>query len=297
MSFANTVDGDSRGLVWLAGLLEAEGTFLKPPPSRPRSPIVSCRMTDRDVVERVAEMFGTRVISIDKGRFRTEHAAVLKGSRAVMLMSDLRPLMGNRRGAAIDAVIREYSPPERKLDFEKAEEIRRRYVEEESVSALSRSFTVARPTIRLVLKGRIYGAPKPTPWRDTPEFLREVTLIPEGLSLRDILWLGGWLEGEGSFSAPPPSDPRRPRIAGQSRDRDVVFEVARLMDITPSADKSERTRIHGWSPTWKVLLRGSRAIALMQALEPIMGTRRVRQIHSALWAAREAGNAVLAANR
>jgi len=57
-------------------------------------------MTDRDVVERVAKLFGTKVLAIDKGRYRTEYAATLKGSRAVAFMADIKPLMGSRRQRA-----------------------------------------------------------------------------------------------------------------------------------------------------------------------------------------------------
>jgi hypothetical protein len=284
MSFANSLDGDSRGLVWLAGLLEAEGTFLKPPPSSPKGPIVSCRMTDRDVVERVAEMFGTRVVSIDKRPFRTEYAAVLKGSRAVLLMSDLRPMMGRRRGAAIDAAIRRFSPPARKLDFRKAEEIRHRHASGQSVSGLAESYGVARQTIHPILKRRIYRAPPPTRWRDTPEFLSELSSPPDGFSLPEFLWLAGWLEGEGSFVAPPPSDPGRPRIWGQTRDRDVVGEAGRLLEIKPLSHIDPRNP--NWSRTWRVLKQGRRATVLMEALRPLMGQRRRYQIDRALRATR-----------
>jgi hypothetical protein len=294
-SFANSVDESCpNGLVWLAGLLEAEGTFLKAPPSSPRCPVISCRMTDRDVVARVATMFGTRVVAIDKGRYRTEYAAVLKGSRAVILMRDLMPLMGERRRTAIDAATRGYVPPFRKLSFEAAEEIRRLHANGVSVSALSRSFATARQTIHQIHKREVYRAPKPTGWLDPPGFLREISSPPEGLSLTEFLWLAGWLEGEGSFLAPPPSDPRRPRVSGQSRDPDVISEVARLMNVALALHDPERTRRLGWSPTWKVLLRGSKAILLMQTLEPLMGARRRRQILSALDAAKRAGNAALA---
>lgn len=128
----------SKELFWLAGLLEAEGTFLHPPPSMPNCPIVSCRMTDRDVVERVAAMFGTKVVGIDKGQYRTEYAATLKGSGAVTFMTDIRPLMGRRRQGAIDTAIRCYRPPKRKLAFSDAEKIRRRFSNGESESSLAR---------------------------------------------------------------------------------------------------------------------------------------------------------------
>src|SRR3954451_15669027 len=100
----------ARSSFLLAGLLEAEGTFLRRPPSSPRSPQVVCRMTDRDVIERVADRFGTSVFSVDKGRYRTEYGAAAKGSRAVALMRDLRPFMSSRRQTAIDQALELYVP-------------------------------------------------------------------------------------------------------------------------------------------------------------------------------------------
>jgi hypothetical protein len=151
-TFANALLSDGRRpwptLCWLAGLLEAEGTFLKPLPSSPNLPIVSCRMTDRDVIERVAELLGTSMMAIDKGRYRTEYAAVVKGSRAVALMRDLEPLMGERRSAAIRGAIDRYIPPRRKLSYQSGEAIRRRHADGESAASLSRAFGVTHPSIR-----------------------------------------------------------------------------------------------------------------------------------------------------
>ena len=107
-----------RSFAWLTGLLEAEGTFLRPPPSSPRHPVIRCSMTDRDVVERVAVMFGTTVLAIDKGRYRTEYATTIRASRVVALMGDLRGGMGARRAAAIDAAVSAHIGPDRKLSFD-----------------------------------------------------------------------------------------------------------------------------------------------------------------------------------
>lgn len=284
--FANALEAQawnpiSGQLAWLAGLLEAEGTFLRPPPSMPNCPIVACRMTDRDVVGRVAACFGTKVMAINKGRYRTEYAATLKGARAVAFMSDIKPLMGERRQAAIEAAILCYSPPKRKLDFAAAEQIRHRFAKGESVSSLARFYEVAPQTIRPILQGRIYHSATSTPWRRASAGLPDLA-APSGISPAEFYWLTGWLEGEGSFLAPPPSDPRRPRISAQAKDQDVVAEAARLCRVTPSHDRSKRILAKGWSPTWKVLVRGARAITFMLALKPGLGARRRKQIESAL---------------
>lgn len=284
--FANALepDGDSPTslrLAWLAGLLEGEGTFLRPPPSMPNCPIVSCRMTDRDVVERVAAQFGPAVMANDKGKYRTEFAATLKGEGAVALMTDIRPLMGERRRKAIDAALSHYRPPVRKLNFEMAEEIRRRSAAGQSVESLAQIYGVARQTIYPILKDRIYRAPPSRPWRNRAPALPPVD-TPSRMSQAELHWLAGWLEGEGSFQAPPPSKPRGPRISAQAKDSDVVVEAGRLLQIKPVFEK--RRRQH-WSPMWRVILQGDRATALMLTLEPLMGTRRKEQIQSAVAAA------------
>lgn len=287
--FANALELDddsptSLRLAWLAGLLEGEGTFLRPPPSMPNCPIVSCRMTDRDVVEQVAAQFGPAVMEIDKGEYRTEFAATLKGQGAVALMTDIRPLMGERRQQAIDAALYYYRPPARKLSFDVAKEIRRRFALGESVSSLARNYNVARQTIHPILKGRIYRAPPHRPWRDQLPELPRVD-PPPWMSEHELHWLAGWLEGEGSFLAPPPSKPNLPRISGQARDKDVVAEVGRLLQIKPVFDPSGPFRNPNWSPMWRVLVQGRRAITLMLALEPLMGQRRGEKIRAAITAA------------
>lgn len=256
-----------------------------PPPSAYGSPILSCRMTDRDVVERVAAAFGTSVGSFDKGRHRTEYAVTVKGSRAAALMADLKPIMGVRRQTAIERSLNAHVPPAHKLNFSQAEEIRRRHAAGETVAALSRSTGVSRSTIRAVIQGRIHSRPPAAPWRVRGSYLNVVASPPVGFSSMELSWLAGWLEGEGSFMKPPPSDPRRPRISAEVRDADVATEVGRLLDVTPTRQEARR---FGWSDTFRVLKRGGGAIALMEALAPIMGARRIRQIQEAIRAAERA---------
>lgn len=139
-------------------------------------------------------------------------------------------------------------------------------------------------TIRPILQGTIYASAPLMPWRDAPPHLPAIA-PPLRMSLAEFYWLAGWLEGEGSFLAPPPSDPRRPRISAQARDGDVVAEVGRLLAIKPLLDKSSQQRNPTWSAMWRVLLQGGRAISLMQAMEPLMSARRRQQIRAAIGAA------------
>lgn len=97
-------------LHWLAGLLEGEGSFLKGSPSCPRTPGVTVQMTDRDVIERVAKLFGVTYLTQQRGKWKTAYRTTLRGARAVKLMKRLRPLMGERRKGQIDRAVACYVP-------------------------------------------------------------------------------------------------------------------------------------------------------------------------------------------
>jgi hypothetical protein len=158
-------DTDRLRLAWLAGLLEAERTFLQPIPSEPRFPIVACQMTDLDVVEQVASLFGTTATRIPREGRRNVYAKRLTGSRAVLLMRDLAPLMSERRAQAITAALGAHAAPHRKLDFAAAERIRDLHAQGISVSRIARTYGVARATVRQILERSIYSAPVVIPWR------------------------------------------------------------------------------------------------------------------------------------
>lgn len=269
-------------LAWLAGLLEAEGTFLRPSPSSPGLQIVACQMTDRDVVERVAAAFGTTVQAVPRPGRRTLFVARIKGSRAVLLMKDLEPAMGARRAGSIRAAVDAYLPPMRELTYAIAESIRDLRADGASISFLACAFGVSRPTIRQILDRSIYAAPPATAWRRPEPGTADARRGDGALSACQFHWLAGWLEGEGSFVSPPPCDPRRPRVAGITRDQDVAHEVGRLLGVTPRLCYPARERRLGWSPTWRLLSRGQPAVRLMKALHPVMGSRRQLQIESAL---------------
>jgi hypothetical protein len=104
-------------IAWLAGLLEGEGCFgvKGPNPSNAhRYPYVVVRMTDRDVVERVATLMGGNVVTrshTPSMRSRGEQPIYrywLVGSRALHVMRLLRPWMGERRTAKVDALLAEF---------------------------------------------------------------------------------------------------------------------------------------------------------------------------------------------
>lgn len=106
--------------------------------------------------------------------------------------------------------------------------------------------------------------------------------IPDHISERDFYWLAGLLEGEGSFSPGPPSDPNSVRITLSMTDCDVIARVAGLWKVSYHEVREARSIERGWKPAYHVSLRGRRAAALMHELLPHMGERRQSQIRRAL---------------
>jgi len=69
-------------------------------------------MCEQDVVERVADLLNTRlwVEAARTERWRPTYVAQIAGHHAAGWMSALRPYMGLRRTAAIDAALAVYNP-------------------------------------------------------------------------------------------------------------------------------------------------------------------------------------------
>ena len=100
---------------WLAGLLEGEGCFnYRYDRDQPR---VTLEMTDRDVVQRVARMFGANVSrrrprrTMGTGTFtvgwtKESFQTAIHGDRAIDLMKIVKPFMGTRRRAKISEILR-----------------------------------------------------------------------------------------------------------------------------------------------------------------------------------------------
>jgi hypothetical protein len=103
--------------------------------------------------------------------------------------------------------------------------------------------------------------------------------LPDGVTEADRYWLAGLLEGEGSFFAGPPSQPHLPVLSIQETDEDVVGRVGDLLGRKIYASHPKRD---GWKTTYQLRLVGSRAVAWMTALRPLMGRRRREQIDRAL---------------
>ncbi len=235
---------DNRVLHWLAGLLEGEGSFLKPPPSDPNRPRISLQMTDRDIIERVNMLFGmkyfkTEAASPEENRKACYHVC-LRGRKAVVLMKELYTLMGLRRRAQIEVAI-----------------------------------TCHRPKIHL---------PDPVPaivdenvaWWKLPD---NGTHSPLTEDENEFYWLAGLLEGEGSFFQGPPSKANQPRIQIMMTDEDIIARVAQLFARSYLVSRKDRG---GIKPIYITSIRGRNAVEWMRRLRPLMGQRRQGQIDSAI---------------
>ena len=100
-------------LSWLAGLLEGEGTFGLNGKAPRAYPVISVEMCDFDVVSRAANVLGAASVQLrepDEARWNLTYVAAIVGKRAAEWMRTLRPCMGLRRGAAIDAALVAYQP-------------------------------------------------------------------------------------------------------------------------------------------------------------------------------------------
>ena len=89
-------------LFWLAGLLEGEGSFMAPSPSEPFSPSVRVEMTDRDVIERAADLLGAeriRTKTAHRAHWADVYEAEVRGEKALPVLRTILPLLGERRSA------------------------------------------------------------------------------------------------------------------------------------------------------------------------------------------------------
>ena len=98
------------------------------------------------------------------------------------------------------------------------------------------------------------------------------------IAVKDIAWLAGFLEGEGTFG--------RYRnclvIRAASTDKDVVCKAAKLLNcpVHDSFHAHKKNPKHNLA--WCFSIHGNRAAAWMMTLYPLMGKRRQASIREIL---------------
>jgi hypothetical protein len=219
-------------LCWLAGITEAEGSFIAGTPSHPRRTVMHVTTTDDDIAQRLSDLLGVR-ISIQKpskDHYKQPYRVVLAGGSAVSLMNLLYPYMGERRRVGIE-----------------------------------------------------YARASHQPRQSYPHLTFHS--VPDEVEEHNRYWLAGYLEGEGSFALEKHVKPYatyfRPLVGFNSTDRDVLVHVQHLLveryycrvSVYPADPGYE-----GAKTTYRLKVRGRKAVKIMQDVYPLMGRRRQAKI-------------------
>ena len=271
------IDIDVDTLHWLAGLFEGEACFNKPLPSNPNLRRIALNMTDKEIVERVAHIFGVSAVYVSprKAHWNPTYLFALIGKRALELMELIYPLMGQRRQQRIAYLLDSYVPFSKRNSNAKLTEndvlvIKQRIAAKEKARLIAEDYGVTIFTIREISQGKI--------WKEVgvePAEQQEQPRPGISYNLASIDWLAGLLEAEGSFCPPPPSNPNRPYINLAMTDEDVVERAAKIMDVSYAHIHSKNDRHKDY---FFAHPRGVRAVNLMRQLYPLMGKRRQEQI-------------------
>ncbi len=100
-----------QDIIWLAGLLEGEGSFfLERVHGNARYAVIEVTMTDEDVIQRAAGIMGVKPAfrhapAKVKAGHKPTWRARLRGKKAEALMRELLPQMGSRRSAKIEELL------------------------------------------------------------------------------------------------------------------------------------------------------------------------------------------------
>ncbi len=98
------------------------------------------------------------------------------------------------------------------------------------------------------------------------------------VSEKDLYWLAGLLEGEGSFLKAPPSKSNKISIQLEMTDKDVVERAAKILQTSVYTPKIR----NDYKQTYKVNISFNRAAEWMKLLFPLMGARRQQRIEECL---------------
>ena len=205
---------------WLTGLLEGEGWF----GMSDRSLAIVVGMTDRDVVERAAILLGGYVYGPEDRTKIKPHwlpfwKAQVKGPQAAAWMMTMYGLLGRRRQGQVRNAIRKWRAMRRACI---SPLIRRSIVASWDAGARNK-----------LLLARQSGVSRNTIYRVLTEAGRDWRLHerPNRVSMLDVAWLAGLIEGEGCISM----NGRSLTLRVSMTDHDVVSHAATLMGTCSSS--------------------------------------------------------------
>lgn len=103
------IHGTRDDIIWLAGLLEGEGSF---DAHRGKYPRIRLGMTDRDVVGRAASLMDAKVrLALHPAPNKPTWHTEISGTRAAEILQLILPHMGSRRSGRIAEVLATYKWP------------------------------------------------------------------------------------------------------------------------------------------------------------------------------------------
>lgn len=94
---------------------------------------------------------------------------------------------------------------------------------------------------------------------------------------QELGWVAGVLEGEGCFDYN--RTPKYPRVRAEMTDEDVIDRLHRLVGGRKHAPKKRKGH---WKQSYGLIVNGAEAVALMEAVLPLMGERRRAKIERLL---------------
>lgn len=102
------------------------------------------------------------------------------------------------------------------------------------------------------------------------------------LSMTELAWLAGILEGEGCFllTTKSKSNLGYPQIAVSMTDKDVMDRIALLLEASIYV-KEDKRKEH-YKDQWTARINGARAVSWMMTLYSFMGERRKAKIRQVL---------------
>jgi hypothetical protein len=103
-------------IIWTAGLLEGEGSFLTK--TNAHRPIVSCQMTDKDVIDNLQKIWGGAIYHSTprKSGYKEAWHWQVGGEDAAELMTLVLPYMFSRRSEKIVSVLNIWNIQKEKLN-------------------------------------------------------------------------------------------------------------------------------------------------------------------------------------
>ena len=98
------------------------------------------------------------------------------------------------------------------------------------------------------------------------------------ISAHDVVWLAGYIEGEGHFTF----GQAKAILNAKSIDRDVILRVARLFGTRLMGPFQNKDAKPTWQPWFLASCAGAVAIGWMMTLYPFLGVRRKARIRTIL---------------